>query len=566
MAVLVAMGASACSRGDSPDDDAPERQGAAGAEPSGPAGTAADPSQPATRTLTGDESFPEGFTVPAGEIWELDPGQTTTVETEANVVVEGTLRMQPSDPGIVHTLRFTGFDETQFVGAEEAHEDHDHQVTASDVGLWVIGEGQLDIVGSERAGWNRSGTDPTWQSDDDIRVAPTDAGDTTTFAEFEPGGTVPAVEYAGEMYPTEVFNLTRNVRIEGSGDGGADPEANGRAHIWIGSNQPQTIRFAELRHLGPRQSNGDATEGVLGRYPLHFHKVGEGSRGSVVEGVVVTDSGNRAFVPHGSHGITFRDTIAYNVFDDAYWWDPDDTGHGGPATNFTNDLVYDHAMAALVRTAPEFRGYTLSGFVLGEGENMTVTDSVAVGVQGNNTASGFHWPATANGTEHNIWSFQDNIAHNNKVSGIFVWQNDDNDHVVEDFVAYRNGSFGVDHGAYVNNYAYDGLVLFDNDGAGIRSKAASTDESQTWRNIDTDSILIADRALDSDTPVVIEDVTVRGEVVVDERGDDGSARALYEFRNVVGADGSTLSTDAFDLRHQVSDISVTDADGHSVDL
>jgi SAM-dependent methyltransferase len=100
------------------------------------------------------------------------------------------------------------------------------------------------------------------------------------------------------MHP-EVLNLTRNVRIHGSGDGGADPASNGRAHIWIGSDQPQIIRFAELRHLGPRRHAGDHTEGVLGRYPLHFHMMGDGSRGSIVEGVVVADSGNRAFVPHG---------------------------------------------------------------------------------------------------------------------------------------------------------------------------------------------------------------------------------------------------------------------------
>jgi hypothetical protein len=532
-----------------------------------------DPEQPADRTFTGDQAFPDGFTVPADEIWELDPDATTTLSSEANVVVEGGLRMRPSSPDVVHTLRFDNIDERRFVGAEAEPAEHDdaeghagHEVVEGDVGLWVVGDGRLFVEGSERAGWNRTGADPNWQPEDEVRVAPTESGEASEFAEFVPGSPVPEVSYADETYSAEVLNLTRNARIEGAGDGDADPDANGRAHIWIGSTQPQVIRYAELRHLGPRQATDDHTEGVLGRYPLHFHMMGEGSQGSIVEGVVVADSGNRAFVPHASHGITFRDTIAYNVFDDAYWWDPDDTGHGGEAANMTNDLTYEHAMAALVRHDPDYRGYTLSGFALGEGANVSVTDSVAVGVQGNNTASGFHWPATANGNEHNVWDFRDNVAHNNKVSGIFVWQNDDNAHLVEAFVGYRNGAFGVDHGAYTNSYAYERLTLFENGTAGIRSKAASSDRPQTWRDIDTDGILIADRALDSDIPTVFDNITLRGEIVVDESADNGSGHTLYEFRDVRTADGSPLSADDFELRHQVSDILVSHTSGVDFEL
>lgn len=527
-----------------------------------------DENLPAARTLSGEESFPDGLTVPAGEVWELDPTTTTTVTSEANVVVEGVLRMRPSDHEVVHTLRFENVDESLVVGAEaEDHDAHDSPVVETDVGLWVIGDGQLDVEGSERAAWNRTGTDPTWQPDDEVRVAPTEPGDSTTFAEFEPGDEVPSVSYAEETYAAEVLNLTRNVRIQGTGDGEADPDGNGRAHIWINSTRPQTIRFAELAHLGPRHpGDDDPTEGVVGRYPLHFHHAGDGSRGSLVEGVVVRDSGNRAFVPHGSHGITIRDTVAYNVFDSAYWWDPDDSGHGGPAANLTNDLSIEHALAAQVRGDPDHRAFLISGFVLGEGENVAVTDSVAVGVQGSNTASGFHWPATANGNEHNVWGFSGNVAHNNAVNGIFVWQNDGNDHLVEDFVGYHNGAFGVDHGAYGNNYTYDGLVLFGNGEAGIRSKAAATDRPQTWRNVDTDSILIADRALDASTPTVFEDVTLRGPVLVDEAGDTPSGEAVYEFRDVRTAQGGELSVDDFDVIHQVSEITVHLDDGDTFEL
>ena len=511
----------------------------------------------ADRVLRGDESFPDGFTVPPGEVWEFAPDEATSVISEGNVVVKGVLRVQPDDDDITHVLRFVEIDEREFVGGGM-------EVLDSDVGLWVVGEGQLHIVGSPRAGWNRTGTDPTWQPGDEILVAPIEPYDSTTFTPFEPGSPVPKVSYGGKAYATEVLNLTRNVRIEGTGDGDASPETNGRAHIWINSARPQTIRYAELRNLGPRTvGEDDPTEGVFGRYPLHFHMAEDGTRGSLVEGVVVRESGNHAFVAHKSHGVTFKDTIAFNVFDDAYWWDSDSLGHGVPPENATDDLTYDHAMAAYVRSDPEHQGYVLSGFHLGEGKNLAVTDSVAVGIQGNENASGFQWPSSANGNEHNVWEFRGNTAHNNRASGIFVWQNDWNDHLIEDFVGYRNGAFGVDHGAYVNEHRYDGLVLFENEVAGIRSTAVG-EGGQRWTNIDTDSILIDEHLIPSDDAVVFDTVTLRGPVIVDE--DEGEAFSAYEFRNVRTGDGHELTSDDFEIRTLISTITVVLSDGTRIEL
>jgi hypothetical protein len=502
--------------------------------------------RPADRVLTGNQSFPQGFTVPAGQIWEFAPGTSTTVESRANVVVQGVLRMRPANPAVVHTLRFAGVDESRMVGGGMG-------VVASDVGLWVIGTGQLDIVGSRKAGWNRTGTDPTWLPGDEVRVAPTAKGNTSTFATFTPGSPVPGVSYAGRTYSTEVFNLTRNVRIEGTGNGEANPGTNGRAHIWIGSSRPQTVKYAALRHLAPRRvSQEQPTESVLGRYALHFHMMGEGSRGSIVEGVVVRDSGGHAFVPHTSHGITFRDTISFNTFDEAYWWDPD---------HETYDVRYEHAMAALARFDPSYRGYGLAGFQLGTGRNMTVTDSVAVGIQGNVNSSGFHWPEFANG-DNNVWNFTNNVAHNNNADGIFVWQNDENVHLVKGFVAYRNGNYGVEHGAYANNYQFDTLTLFENGTAGILSTAAGAPR-QTWRNVDTDAVRIGHHVL-TGGPVVFDGLILRGPVTVAESGSTTSLR--YEFRNARTAGGAELTRSNFTVQTQRSVIVVYRADGTSFEI
>lgn len=42
--------------------------------------------------------------------------------------------------------------------------------------------------------------------------------------------------------------------------------------------------------------------------------------GTIVEGVVVINGTNPAFLPHGSSGITLKDMIAKNITGDAYWW------------------------------------------------------------------------------------------------------------------------------------------------------------------------------------------------------------------------------------------------------
>jgi hypothetical protein len=63
------------------------------------------------------------------------------------------------------------------------------------------------------------------------------------------------------------------------------------------------ISYAEFRHLGK--------EGVLGRYSLHYHLVGDTMRGSSVIGASIWDSGNRWLTIHGTNYLVVRDCIGY---------------------------------------------------------------------------------------------------------------------------------------------------------------------------------------------------------------------------------------------------------------
>jgi hypothetical protein len=64
-----------------------------------------------------------------------------------------------------------------------------------------------------------------------------------------------------------------------------------------------SISYAEFRHLGKA--------GELGKYSLHFHRVGDTMRGTSVIGASIWDSGNRWITIHGTNGLVVRDCVGY---------------------------------------------------------------------------------------------------------------------------------------------------------------------------------------------------------------------------------------------------------------
>jgi len=427
-----------------------------------------------------------GVVIEAGAQLVFDPQASRRLESRGNVVVHGSLVLRPASATFAHHLVLTGAQESAFAGGGM-------DPIASDVGLWVMGRGRLDLAGAAKLAWTRvtdavaAGAttiqlqaDPEgWHPGDDLVLTPTlSSTDPDSFTAFDKvpirairGRTItlarptrfahPVVDIgSGRTQTAEVLNITRNVGIEGL--------PKGRSHIFIRSSRPQSLRSVVIRHMGPRKTtrsdaHGPVTEFVAGRYGLHFHMCGNGSRGSLVEDVVVRDTGSHSFVAHESHGVTFRGCVAYDVMEDAYWWDgPPGTETGGrrdPGT-ISNQIVYDRCVAALVRFEPDYEGYTLTGFRLGRGTGNVCRNCVAAGVQGNVNASGFTWGENEEGP--GVWTFRDNLAHNNKRHGIFWWQVTARHHTVFDFAAYRNGGSGILNGSYGDNNHFERCILVEN--------------------------------------------------------------------------------------------------------
>jgi hypothetical protein len=428
----------------------------------------------------------------------FDPMDERTLESAGNVVVQGRLVMRPATATAVHRLVFTGVDERRFAGGGMDPLD-------SDVGLWVMDAGVLDAAGTPKRAWSRltgrarAGTssitvaDGTgWQAGDEIVVTPTERpsvhehhlhhdrrrivsiSGTTVALDTPLAFPHPAVEVApGRTMRAEVLNLTRNVRIEGT--------PNGRAHVFIRAGR-QTISHVEIAHVGPRQPTSDpevASQKVLGRYGLHFHHCHDRSRGSTVDDCVIHDGGNHAFVPHTSHGITFRDCISHDTIEKPYWWDEFDV---------TDETLFERCVASRSRHDPVFRGYGHEAFLFGAGEGNRARDCVASGISGG--FGGFGWDALQ---PQSVWREASGlVAHNIDGPGIKVWQNNFECHHIRGFVSYHNSGAGVEHGAYGNNYLYEDGICYGNGASPIDVHASFTasdpdenvcDQRQTYRRI-----------------------------------------------------------------------------------
>lgn len=110
---------------------------------------------------------------------------------------------------------------------------------------------------------------------------------------------------AANGYAAEVANLSRNVVIESATPDGV------RGHTMYHRFSKGSISYAEFRHLGK--------EGLLGRYPIHYHLTGDTMRGSSVIGASVWDSDNRWITLHGSQFMVIRDCVGYRSIGHGYF-------------------------------------------------------------------------------------------------------------------------------------------------------------------------------------------------------------------------------------------------------
>lgn len=452
----------------------------------------------------------------------FEPSKSVTIQSTKNILVTGLLQMTPANPSIIQLIRFTGINENNFAGGGM-------DPVNSDIGLWVTGAGRLRLEGADKTSWtNVNGFIPAgsagfavndasgWHSGDEIIVTATGVGATNHEARVlksidQYHSNVVYVTSALTSHPVinnqwsaEVGNLTRNVRIEGT--------ATGRSHVFIRSASRQLIKNVAFRYLGPRkdQDGDNIKDLILGRYGIHFHHCMDGSDGSVVDGCVMRDIGNHAYVPHVSNGIEFRNNIAYNCTETPFWWDLPDATH---RTAWVHNLVVqpNYVFHSLVFDTPGAQALGVHGFVMGMGDDNRCDSNVVAGQVGNQAVNAaYDWEEM---DIESAWTFKGNVVHNSD-GGIRSWQNNGKNHVLVNTIIY-NCATGVMHGAYVNNYTYQGGYMYN---AVFEDHAASAGNGVRIENMTLDGAGLIDYpfhivpagAAPGERPIFIRSTTIKG--------------------------------------------------------
>jgi G8 domain len=103
-------------------------------------------------------------------------------------------------------------------------------------------------------------------------------------------------------FATEVALLSRNVLIQG----GSDPSPWHGGHFMVHNTpaQRQWVQGVEFRNMGQ--------QGLLGRYPVHFHFC-EDSPMSVVSKNTIRQSFQRCIVVHGTNQLRIEENIAFDT-------------------------------------------------------------------------------------------------------------------------------------------------------------------------------------------------------------------------------------------------------------
>ncbi len=266
-------------------------------------------------------------------------------------------------------------------------------------------------------------------------------------AEVFPTTTLPTVTLTEDLVITSDTTLTGH--IEGNGfqiliDGADVTMTNLTVNNVSRIQWHNACGVAQLNNVTITNSG----TGELGFYPLHWHLCGDTTRGTLVENVTVEDSNNRAYVPHGSNGITFLSIEAHRTTGQPFWWDK------GQGINDSHDIVVDGAFFDTVLSGRDkindANHHRNAGFVLRGGTGNVVRNSTVLNVSGGSSCSGFHWAEGAGNPS--AWTFQNNHSVSESCDGIFVWQNGPEVHLTEGFTGGQ-----IDHGAYKNGYVYEGV-------------------------------------------------------------------------------------------------------------
>lgn len=233
-------------------------------------------------------------------------------------------------------------------------------------------------------------------------------------------------------FAIEVASLTRRVVFEADSD--ATHDALGGHFVVHHMSAHQHIEGVEIRNFGQ--------QGILGKYPLHFHMCGDNP--STVKKNVVRDSNQRCYVIHMTNNVTLEDNVAYDTFGHCYFLEA--------GTEIGN--TFTRNLGAKVKKMPAEKVALLEA-----ASNRDETDDSGSVFWISNAHNSFYGNVAAGGEAHGYWfethgdqqssnlqAFEDNEVHSSKHFAFTVyspgWRPTETN-IIKNIKVYRNPTWGA---------------------------------------------------------------------------------------------------------------------------
>jgi len=220
-----------------------------------------------------------------------------------------------------------------------------------------------------------------------------------------------------------------------------------------------------------------------------------------------------------SHGIELADVAGYDSFGSGYELFYDPAGCESCERDFApRDVLMREVIAAKVgvglraegclRIEHRHTGIAVSG---GEGSGCARCVATGVGHEGSGAdVAGFTWQEGGSGRPV-AFTFDDNVAHNNRNHGAFIWHNGGNAQP-----PYRNNAFwsndgsGFAWGALDNALVLHDLVAVDNGGSSLELHAIPDDERPRVERATLDDVRVIQPALVQEQPTILRELAFSG--------------------------------------------------------
>ncbi|MCA1727655.1 MAG: hypothetical protein LC722_08425, partial [Actinobacteria bacterium] len=334
-----------------------------------------------------------------------------------------------------------------------------------DTGLWVLPGGKAELHGAPvtetwfklrepaLAGSSRLVVNPNageWPQGSEVIVTATEAGhqDQTEQARVVrvtggEGAVTLELDRAlkfdhagGDDLAGEVGLLTHNVKV-------ASLDAKNRAHVFFYDHAGGGISYTQFDRMGPANQ--------FSRYALHFHVMGESSRGMEVVGSSFRGSGTFWLNVHASNGMRIVDNVGYRAQGAGYYMEH-------PAGM---DNLWLHNLGASVAPSEKLQHRnSVFWFLLGN----SLVDNVGVGAYGGADSSGVFIPQQPRDDPalDRPTVILHNEAHANRQYGFASWMNLSPEFDVVDTLVWKNGDAGFHWGAYGTHFRVYRLRSLDN--------------------------------------------------------------------------------------------------------